>query len=187
MIEIHMKQPEGYINKKHPDYVCKLKRSMYGLRQAARCWNKVMDEYLRSKKYKASSADSCMYIKQENGGFNIFCLYIDDILIASNDMSMLEKEKSELGKRFSVTDQGEVHYILGMAITCNRSKGTMFLSQHKYVENVLMRFRMESCKSVNTPLAAGVKLSKASENENSVNCNLYQQVISCLTYIMTAT
>ena len=124
-----------------------------------------MDQYLKSKKYKASSADSCMYIKQENGGFTILCLYIDDILIASNDMSMLEKEKSELGKRFSVTDQGEVHYILGMAITCDRSKGTMFLSQHKYVENVLMRFRMESCKSVNTPLAAGVKLSKASENE----------------------
>ena len=185
--EIYMQQPDGYINKKHPDYVCKLKRSIYGLRQAARCWNKVIDGYLKSKNYKASSADSCVYIKQENGSFIILCLYVDDILIASNNMSMLEKEKSELGKRFSVTDQGEVHYILGMAIKRDRPKGTMFLSQHNYVENVLKRFRMESCNSVTTPLAAGVKLSKATETENSVNCNLYQQVIGCLTYLMTAT
>ena len=185
--EIYMQQPEGYISKENPGYVCKLNRSLYGLRQAARCWNKVIDEYLKVKNYKASSADACIYIKQSNGCFVILSIYVDDILIASNSTSMLEKEKSELGKRFSVTDQGEAHYILGMAIKRDRSRGTMFLSQHNYVENVLKRFRMESCNPVSTPLAAGVKLSKATEAEKSVDTNLYQQIIGCLTYMMTAT
>lgn len=90
--EICMQQAEGYINEENPGYVCKLNRSLYGLRQAARCRNKVIDEFLKPKNYKASSADSCIYIKQSNGRFVFLCIYVDDILIASNNTSMLEKE-----------------------------------------------------------------------------------------------
>ena len=90
----------------------------------------------------------------------ILALYVDDILLASNNKSMLDKEKHDLSKRFAVTDQGEAHYLLGMSIKRNRSEGTMFLSQPKYVENVLKRFGMESCNPVSTPLEVGVKFSK---------------------------
>ena len=162
--EIYMRQPEGYVSEEHPEYVCKLKRSLYGLRQAARCWNKVIDDYLKSKGYEASTADPCIYIKQKNGSLVILALYVDDILLASNDKSMLDKEKHDLSKRFAVTDQGEAHYLLGMSIKRNRSEGTMFLSQPKYVENVLKRFGMESCNPVSTPLEVGVKFSKNEEN-----------------------
>ncbi len=63
--EIYMRQPESFISEEHPEYVCKLKRSLYGLRQAARCWNKVIDDYLKSKGYEANSADPSIYIKQK--------------------------------------------------------------------------------------------------------------------------
>ena len=63
--EIYMAQPEGYASKEHPDYVCKLKKSLYGLRQGASCWNNFIDEYLKSVGYKSSSADSCINIMEK--------------------------------------------------------------------------------------------------------------------------
>eukprot|EP00794_Sanderia_malayensis_P019750 gene19750-biopygen16400 len=61
--EIYMKQPDGYISEKKPDYVCKLRKSIYGLKQAARCWNFAIDHFLKSNGYNSCDADSCMYIK----------------------------------------------------------------------------------------------------------------------------
>ena len=61
--EVYMSQPEGYIDEEKADHVCKLKRSIYGLKQAARCWNLAMDKFLKSSGYKCSGADSCLYIK----------------------------------------------------------------------------------------------------------------------------
>ena len=58
-----MTQPEGYEDEEHPDFVCKLNRSLYGLKQSACCWNKVIDEYLKSENYKQNSTDPCIYFK----------------------------------------------------------------------------------------------------------------------------
>jgi hypothetical protein len=61
--EIYMKQPEGYRSKENPDYVCKLKKSLYGLKQSARCWNFTLDSFLKSSGYKLVGADSCLHMK----------------------------------------------------------------------------------------------------------------------------
>ena len=88
--EIYMKQPTGYIEKENPDYVCKLNRSTYGLKQAARNWNSAIDTFLKERDYKMCSADSCLYIKSVEGKdgkihFVILALYVDDILWFSNN------------------------------------------------------------------------------------------------------
>ena len=111
--EIFMSQPEGFVDPKKPDYVCKLKKSIYGLKQAARCWNVTLDEYLRSNGYRKSNADDCLYvksIKKADGhiSFVILGVYVDDIIPVSNDISMLNAEKTSLCQRFKMVDQGEV-------------------------------------------------------------------------------
>ena len=89
-IYIYMKQPEGFVDPKYPDHVCKLKRSIYGLKQSARCWNQTLDVFLLKNGYRKSNADSCIYVKsvkQENGfiSFVILAVYVDDIIPVSND------------------------------------------------------------------------------------------------------
>ena len=85
--EVYMKQPEGFEQKGQEDLVCRLKKSIYGLKQSPRCWNAVLDQHLKSNNLKQSSADPCIYTSTE-GETVIVAVYVDDILIAT------EKEKT---------------------------------------------------------------------------------------------
>ena len=83
--EIYMSQPEAFVDPDRPNYVCKLKKSDYGLKQSARCWNTILDEYLKSVGYRKSNADGCIHVKslkEANGriGFVILSVYVDDII-----------------------------------------------------------------------------------------------------------
>ena len=118
--EIYMTQPEGCEDEEHPDFVCKLNRSLYGLKQSARCWNKVIDEYLKSENYEQNSTDPCIYFKVVKKGDKlitiIIALYVDDTIIASNDINTLKEEKLNLSHPFEMDDRGELHYLLGMCV-----------------------------------------------------------------------
>ena len=190
--EIFMEQPVGYVNKSKPNHVCKLQKSIYGLKQAARCWNLEIDTFLQSNGYTKCSSDGCIYIKshkQENGqmDFVILSLWVDDILLFSNNMTMMREEKKQLHEKFVVVDQGEVHYVLGMLIKRDRSQRTMTINQENFLRSILKRYGMEDSKPVSTPLEPGKKFKKLSEAETSVEVKLYQQMIGSLTYVATAT
>ena len=157
-----MEQPEGFVDDERPDYVCKLNKSICGLKQAARCWNAAIDTFLLSNGYRKCSADPCVYIKSvkwKDGKieFVIIALYVDNIILCSNNTDMFKKEKLALAKRFKVEDLGELHYVLGMSMKRNRTLRTLSISQTKYHEGVLKRFNMKNCKPVSTPLEQGRK------------------------------
>ena len=99
--DIYMTQPKGFVDPDHPEYVFKLNKSIYGLKQSARCWNQTLDSFLRANGYRKSGADTCIYVKSErkpNGfiSFVILAVYVDDIIPASNDVDMLNAEKESL-------------------------------------------------------------------------------------------
>ena len=190
--DIYMKQPEGFVDPEHPNHVCKLKRSIYGLKQSARCWNQTLDVFLLKNGYRKSNADSCIYVesvKRENGfiSFVILAVYVDDIIPVSNDPEMLDSEKQSLNKEFQMVDQGELQFILGMSVKRDRKRKTLFISQEKYLENTLNRFGMKDCKPVSTPLDTGKTFHKRTTDEEPFNKETYQQAIGCLTYVSTAT
>ncbi len=190
--EIYMQQPDGYVNEEKPDHVCKLKKSLYGLKQAARCWNSAIDNFLKSNGYKQVGADPCLYIKsvkQRDGKINfvILSIHVDDILLFSNSTVMLSKEKKSIGTRFNVEDFGEVNHVLGMLVQRERESRTLTISQPKYLEGILKRFNMEQCKPVSTPMEQGRQFHELPENESPVNVQEYQRIIGCLTYATTAT
>ena len=150
--EIYMKQPDGFIDPERPDYICKLNKGIYGLKQAGRCWNNSINSYLLSHGYKKSTADPCVYIKtmkSQDGTVNfvIIAIYVDDMMFFSNNTEMLEKEKKAIAEKFQVEDLGELHYVLGMSIVRNRESRTMLISQKKYLEGVLKKFDMEKLQA----------------------------------------
>ena len=103
----------------------------------------------------------------------------------SNDINMLNAEKELLCKNFEMTDQGEIHFVLGMTINRDRETQTLYINQHKYLESMLERFGMTNCKHIATPLEA--TYHQLTDEEEAFDKNLYQQAIGCLTYISTAT
>ena len=123
-------------------------------------------------------------VVSENGkvDFVIIAIYVDDMLFFSNNVDMLEREKSAIGKRFHIEDLGELHYVLGMSVKRNRRLRTLSISQKTYLQGVLKRFDMENCRSVSTPLEFGKKYEALSEEDNPVGVKGYQIAIECLNY-----
>ena len=171
--DIFMKQPDGFVDDTHPDYVCKLNKSIYGLKQSARCWNKTIDKYLKDSGFQQSNADPCIYTKvveqDSKKSVIIIALYVDDLIIASNDNNLLIDEKHKLSNRFEMEDQGEIHYCLGMSIKRNRDAGLLSINQNAYLTNILKEFGMINCKSISTPMELGKKFAKLEDNESPLN------------------
>ncbi|GJW02408.1 retrotransposon protein, putative, ty1-copia subclass [Tanacetum coccineum] len=111
--EVYMEQPEGFVNQKYPNQVCKLKHSIYGLKQASRQWNKRFDDEIKKFRFNQNRDEPCVYMKASGSYVTFLILYVDDILIMGNNIPMLQDVKSYLGRCFAMKDLGEVAYILG--------------------------------------------------------------------------
>ncbi|KAK5773528.1 hypothetical protein PVK06_049834 [Gossypium arboreum] len=119
--DIYMQQPEGFIVSEKEDYVCLLKKSLYGLKQSPRQWYKRFDSFMTSHDFKRSSFDSCVYFKKNSdGSFVYLLLYVDDMLIAAKDKREIRKVKAQLSEEFEMKDLGPAKKILGMEILRDR-------------------------------------------------------------------
>lgn len=190
---IVMEQQEGFVDKRYPDRVCKLKRSLYGLKQSPRQWNKRFDDFVRSKGYSRSEYDSCVYFRENGKGDYIYMLlYVDDILIASVDKGEVQKLKAVLSSEFDMKDLGEAKKILGMEISRNRDKGELFISQEEYLWKVLGKYQMDQSKAVATPLGVHFDLNTATDKEwlqqeEHMKKILYQNAVGSIMYSMVGT
>ncbi|KAJ4703438.1 Retrovirus-related Pol polyprotein from transposon TNT 1-94 [Melia azedarach] len=160
--EIYMTQPDGFQVPGKEDYVCKLKKSLYGLKQSPRQWYKRFDSYMIEIGYTRSPYDCCVYYnKATNGSLIYLVLYVDDMLIAAENKSDVQKLKDLLSVEFEMKDLGAARKILGMEIYRDRSKKKLFLSQKGYIQKILSRFGMSTAKAIDTPSAANAHLSVA--------------------------
>nr|GFD09376.1 putative retrotransposon protein [Tanacetum cinerariifolium] len=120
--EVYMDQPEGFVNPKYPNRVCKLKRSIYGLKQASRQWNKRFNDKIKKFGFTQNRDDPYVYLKASGSNITFLILYVDDILIMGNSIPILQSVKTYLGKCFAMKDLGEAVYILGIKIYRDRLK-----------------------------------------------------------------
>ncbi|KAH9650291.1 hypothetical protein KPL70_026321 [Citrus sinensis] len=191
--DILMTQPEGYTSPESADCVCLLKRSLYGLKQSPKQWYLRFDEFMVTHGYLRYNYDVCVYYKIiQSGNYIYLLLYVDDMLIACNEREEIEALKQLLNSEFDMKDLGPARKILGMEIIRNRKKGTMILSQGKYLEKVLGTFGMSNSKSVVTPLASHFKLSCSQcpstyEERNEMTKVPYANVVGCMMYAMVLT
>ncbi|KAG8500752.1 hypothetical protein CXB51_002776 [Gossypium anomalum] len=188
--DIYMQQPEGFTVSEKEDYVCLLKKSLYGLKQSPRQWYKRFDSFMTSHDFKRSSFDSCVYFKKNNdGSFVYLLLYVDDMLIVAKDKGEIRKVKAQLSEEFEMKDLGPAKKILGMEILRDRKTSKLYLSQKGYIEKLLCRFNMRSAKPVSTPLAAHFRLSSAlspqSDDEIEYMSHVpYSSAVGSLMYAM---
>nr|GEX62841.1 retrotransposon protein, putative, Ty1-copia subclass [Tanacetum cinerariifolium] len=120
--EVYMEQPKGFVYLKYPNQVCKLKRSIYGLKQASRQWNKRSDDEIKKFGFTQNRDEPCVYLKASGSNITLLILYVDDILIMENNITMLQGVKSYLGRCFTLKDLGKAAYILGIKIYRDRSQ-----------------------------------------------------------------
>ncbi|WCJ18000.1 Transposon Ty1-LR1 Gag-Pol polyprotein [Euphorbia peplus] len=191
--EIYMQQPEGFVQPGHEHLVCKLKKSLYGLKQSPRQWYKRFDSYMKKIGYKRCEYDCCVYVKNLDDGSSIFLLlYVDDMLIAAKNMNDVVELKALLSQEFEMKDLGPAKKILGMEIRRDRSSRRLWLSQQGYVEKVLERFAMSNAKPVSTPLANHFQLSeedcpKTDKEIEEMTKVPYASAVGCLMYAMVCT
>ncbi|XP_058782988.1 uncharacterized protein LOC131657627 [Vicia villosa] len=190
---ILMRQPEGYVEKGKDDYVCKLKRSLYGLKQSSRQWNRRFDKFMARISFIRSQFDHCVYFRFRPGNsFVILLLYVDDILIASNSVEDVMRVKAELNKEFDMKDLGAASRILGIDIRRDRKKSKLCLSQEAYLRKILEKFGMSNSKPVVTPTNPQFKLSidqcPSTDVERAYMNNIpYANIVGSLMYAMVCT
>ena len=103
--DLYMEQPEGYEDKSKPDHVCFLKKSLYGLKQSPRQWNKRFDEFMTLQGYQRSQHDVCVYTTEGSDGSLVYLLlYVDDMLLVAKDMRDVKKLKNQLESSFEMKD-----------------------------------------------------------------------------------
>ncbi|GJR03015.1 retrotransposon protein, putative, ty1-copia subclass [Tanacetum coccineum] len=153
-----MEQLEGFVNPKYPNHVCKLKRSIYGLKKASRQCNKRFDDEIKKFGFTQNPDELYVYQKASGSYVAILILYVDDILLMGNNIPMLQDVKSYLGRSFAMKDLGDDAYVLGIKIYSDRSKRLIGLCQSAYIEKILKIYYMENFKRGTIPMQEKLKL-----------------------------
>jgi Reverse transcriptase (RNA-dependent DNA polymerase) len=189
--EVYMRQPEGFVEK-GKDWVWRLQKSLYGLKQAGRCWHKKLNEVLESMGFKRIVCEHSIWIFGKDEMRIIIPVFIDDMTIAAKSMDSIKQVISELKSHFKLRELGPTSWLLGVEIIRDRSKRTLSLSQHQYVLSLLERFGMSDCNPVVTPMDPGLKLSStmsptSSKDIEEMHSVPYLQAVGALMYLATAT
>ena len=173
--EVYMKQPEGFVVKGKEHLVCRLKHSLYSLKQSPRCWNYVLDSHLKSIGFVQSSNDPCIYTALEG-----------DIILAGESSERISVKKA-LSEKFDVKDLGELNYFLGVQVVQDRKDDKAWTGQPTFTESILKKYGMEEAKPIKTPVNANSKLVKASEESELADQGLYQSAVGSLLYLSSRT
>eukprot|EP00253_Pinus_taeda_P005117 PITA_05117 len=152
--ETYMEQPHGFIS--DSSLVCKLKKSLYGLKRAPRAWYAKMYSFLLSQNFERCKSDPNVYMLRTHDSFLSLVLYVDDLLITTSSASTIVAVKRTLHDKFLMMDMGPLHLFLGLEISQDATG--IKLSQAKYARDLLERFHMIVCKSALTSFLSGVRL-----------------------------
>ena len=178
--DIYMCQSEGFVVKGKEDMVCHLHRSLYGLKQLPRCWNKELSCHLFQSGFQQSKAYPCVFFQWKDGHLNIVSIYVDDLILVVDLMKDLLKTKAELSSRFKMKDLGQLQYCLG--IVCEQADGCICINQRPYIDNLVRRFGLLEACGVSTPADACVKLVADDGVSRPADPKLYQQIVGSLQY-----
>jgi hypothetical protein len=111
-----MEQPLGYVDQTHPDLVCRLKKSLYSLKQTPRAWSDKIGHYFVTSGFQTSNADFSLYVKKTNHGIVVIVIYVDDLIITRDSDANISDLKKLLKQKFEMKDLGKLRYFLGIEL-----------------------------------------------------------------------
>ena len=164
--------------------VCRLNKSLYGLKQAPRCWNRALKEFMLQAGFVQSNADPCVFLRMAEHT-TIVAVYVDDLILITDTMGVMEETKRVLSERFRMKDMGQLHYCLGVSVVYEQN--SVWLHQKQYILQMLKKFGMEDANTVSTPADTSVKLVKEDGVSKSTDQVEYQSMVGSLLYAAMAT
>ncbi|CAI5464465.1 unnamed protein product [Closterium sp. Yama58-4] len=186
--EIWLRRPPGFTGSFPPGTQWRLQRPVYGLRQAPREWHDTLRTTLAALGFAPSTADPSLFLRTDTSLPPFYILvYVDDLVFATADTAGLAYVKSELQRRHTCTDLGELTSYLGLRITRDRARRTITLTQSHMVQQVLQRFGFTYSSPQSTPLPTGHSLSALPSDESVEPSGPYPELVGCLMYLMTCT
>jgi hypothetical protein len=178
--EVYMQQPPGFIHPEKPHHVCRLRKSIYGLKQAPRAWFQTLQKFLSDYGFVNSTSDSSLFILRTTETVLYILVYVDDIIITGNSSVKVNECVAALAHTFSIKDLGNLHYFLGVEVI--QTTAGLFLSQHKYIGDLLERTKMQDAKPVLTPMSTSTPLCK-DDGSPSTDTTFYRSTIGSLQYL----
>ncbi|KAK1652815.1 hypothetical protein QYE76_070620 [Lolium multiflorum] len=176
--EVYMQPPPGY---SVPDgMVCRLRRSLYGLKQAPRAWFERFASMVTAAGFSPSFHDPALFVHTSPRGRTLLLLYVDDMIITGDDPEYISFVKARLRDQFLMTDLGPLRYFLGIEIS-STSDG-FYISQEKYIQDLLTRAALVDERTVETPMELNVKL-RPTDGDPLPDPTRYRHLVGSLVYL----
>ncbi|GJV97125.1 putative ribonuclease H-like domain-containing protein [Tanacetum coccineum] len=178
--EVYVHQPPGFVDPAHPNKVYKVVKALYGLHQAPRAWYETLSSFLLENGFRRGTIDKTLFIKKNKSDIMLVQVYVDDIIFGSTKKSMCTEFKEVMHKRFQMSSMGELTFFLGLQV--KQQPDGIFISQDKYVADILKKFDFCSIKTATTPIESNKPLVKDKDGVE-VDVHEYRSMISSLMYL----
>ncbi|GKD85296.1 putative ribonuclease H-like domain-containing protein [Tanacetum coccineum] len=172
--EVYVCQPPGFEDPDFPDRVYKVEKALYGLHQAPRAWYETLSTYLLDNGFQRGKIDKTLFIKRHKGDILLVQVYVDDIIFGSTKKELCNTFEKLMHEKFQISSMGELTFFLGLQV--NQKKDGIFISQDKYVEEILKKFGFIEVKTASTPMETQKPLLKDEDGEE-VDVHMYRSMI----------
>ena len=181
--KVYMKQPEGYED--GTDRICELLKTLYGLKQAGREWNKEFDSKMKGFGYNRTRSDPCVYIRRDGKDVVILTVWVDDILLFGTSEKLLDEIVSDISQIWEVTILGEPAKIVGIEIT--QTEDSIKIAEKLYIKSILEREGLSEINSVSTPLDTNIKLEPNPDDNEGNRSNSFARLLGELQFLANCT
>ncbi|GJS06274.1 putative ribonuclease H-like domain-containing protein [Tanacetum coccineum] len=181
--EVCVCQPPGFEDPDFPDRVYKVEKALYGLHQASRAWYETLSTYLLDNGFQRGTIDKTLFIRRDKGDILLVQVYVDDIIFGSTKKSLCIEFERMMHKKFQMSSMGELTFFLGLQV--KRKEDGIFISQDKYVTEILKKFGFTDVKTASTPIETQKPLLKDEDGEE-VDVYMYRSMIGSLMYLTSS-
>ena len=159
---IYMQQPPGYHTVSNEKLVCRLRKTLYGLKQSGRRWyQKLVEIMMTHLKFLRSDVDQAVFFRRDKMAVIIVLVHVDDCTITASSMNLINDFKLQISQHVEITDLGELHWLLGIEVKRDRERRTIHLSQRSYIDSIIRRYGFQDLKPVSIPMDTGSRLTTA--------------------------
>ncbi|GKE15650.1 putative ribonuclease H-like domain-containing protein, partial [Tanacetum coccineum] len=181
--EVYVCQTPGFEDPDFPDRVYKVEKALYGLHQAPRAWYETLSTYLLENRFQRGQIDKTLFIKRDQGDILIVQVYVDDIIFGSTKKKLCTEFEKMMHKKFQISSMGELTFFLGLQV--KQKEDGIFISQDKYVTEILKKFSFSDVKTASTPMETHKPLLKDADGED-VDEHMYRSMIGSLMYLTSS-
>ncbi|GJS31537.1 putative ribonuclease H-like domain-containing protein [Tanacetum coccineum] len=181
--EVYVSQPPGFLDPKYPQKVYKVVKALYGLHQAPRAWYATLSTFLLKNGYRRGTIDKTLFLKKDKHDIILVQVYVDDIIFGSTKKSWCDEFEALMKSRFQMSSMGELTFFLGLQV--KQKEDGIFISQDKYVAEILKKFDFVNVKTASTPIETQKPLVK-DEEASDVDVHLYRSMIGSLMYLASS-